>query len=73
MQDGSLKDICGASKKARYSLKIGDVVEIKYLYGTGTFDIVQIDILHLRDDKTAEQCTIDQIVINKNWFMKGVA
>lgn len=71
MPDGTLKDICGATKKSRYELHKGDVVEIKYLYGTGTFDIVQIDILHLRDDKSPQQCTVDQIVVNKNWFMKG--
>ena len=69
--DGKLKDICGATKKSRYDLKRGDVVEVKYNYGSGTLDIVQIDIINLRDDKSPEQCTIDQIVVNKNWFMKG--
>jgi ATP-dependent DNA ligase len=67
MPDGTLKDICGATKKSRYNLKSGDVVEVKYLYGTGTWDIVQIDILHLRDDKSPKQCTIDQIQVNKNF------
>jgi ATP-dependent DNA ligase len=70
MPDGTLKDICGATKKTRYDLKPGMVVEVKYLYGTGTYDIVQIDILHLRDDKAANLCTVDQIVINKNWHLK---
>jgi len=46
------------------------VVEVKYLYGTGTQDIVQIDILHLRDDKAPKLCTVDQIIINKNWHLK---
>jgi ATP-dependent DNA ligase len=70
MPDGTLKDICGATKKTRYDLKPGMVVEVKYLYGTGTQDIVQIDILHLRDDKAANLCTVDQIIINKNWHLK---
>ena len=70
MPDGTLKDICGATKKTRYDLKPGDVVEVKYLYGTGTYDIVQIDILHQRTDKAANLCTVDQIIINKNWQLK---
>jgi ATP-dependent DNA ligase len=71
LPDGTLKDICGATKKSRYNLKPGDVVEVKYLYGTGTLDIVQIDILHLRDDKAASLCTVDQIIVNKNWRKKA--
>jgi ATP-dependent DNA ligase len=71
MPDGSLKDICGATKKSAYELKPMDVVEVKYLYGTGTLDIVQIDILHQRHDKAPALCTADQIVVNKNWFLKG--
>lgn len=64
---GFLKDICGATKKARYVLKPGDVVEIMYLYGTGAGDVVQPRIVRLRDDKKPEQCTMSQIAVNKNW------
>jgi len=71
MPDGSLKDICGATKKSAYELRPMDVVEVKYLYGTGTLDIVQIDILHQRHDKAPALCTADQIIVNKNWFLKG--
>lgn len=67
MPNGFLKDICGATKKSSYVLKPGDVVELAYLYGTGTLDVVQPRILKLRDDKSAQECTIDQIIINKNW------
>lgn len=65
--NGFLKDICGATKKSWAVLKAGDVVEVKYLYGTGTNDIVQIDILRQRFDKQPKECTIDQIKVNKNW------
>ncbi len=71
MPDGTLKDICGATKKSAYVLKPMDVVEVKYLYGTGSLDIVQIDILHQRHDKAPALCTADQIIVNKNWFLKG--
>ena len=73
MADGTLKDICGATKKSWAALKPGDVVEVKYLYGTGTLDIVQIDILHQRSDKAARLCTVDQIIVNKNWHLKRKA
>jgi ATP-dependent DNA ligase len=71
LPNGELKDICGATKKSAYVLKPMDVVEVKYLYGTGTLDIVQIDILHQRHDKAPALCTADQIIVNKNWFLKG--
>lgn len=71
MSNGMLKDICGATKKSSYVLKPGDVVEIIYLYGTGYTeaerDVVQPRINRLRDDKKPHECTINQIVVNKNW------
>ncbi len=73
MPNGFLKDICGATKKSAFVLKPGDVVEIKYLYGTNVnnnIDVVQPRIVRLRDDKRAHECTINQIVINKNWKRK---
>lgn len=78
MPNGFLKDICGATKKSIYTLNLGpqksnaplmpgDVVEIAYLYGTGTDDVVQPRIQCKRTDKKASACTVDQIVRNKNW------
>lgn len=64
---GMLKDICGSTKKSAFPLLRGDVVELKYLYGTKTFDVVQPTILRRRSDKRATDCTLDQIIINKNW------
>lgn len=71
MPDGTLKDISGATKKSKFTLKPGDVVEAKYIYGSGTLDIVQPAILHQRFDKRPLECTIDQIEVNKN-FRKEV-
>ena len=75
MPNGMLKDICGATKKSGFVLKPGDVVQLVYLYGTGNTiaerDVVQprIDtsVKQPRDDKKPHECTIDQIVVNKNW------
>lgn len=71
MPNGFLKDICGATKKSSFVLKPMDVVEIIYLYGTGTYDVVQPRIKRLRDDKRAHECSINQIVVNKNWRKKS--
>jgi bifunctional non-homologous end joining protein LigD len=71
MPNGFLTDICGATKKSAFVLKPMDVVEITYLYGTGTYDVVQPRINRLRDDKRAQECTVDQIIVNKNWRRKG--
>jgi ATP-dependent DNA ligase len=71
MPDGTLKDVSGATKKSKYVLKPGDVVKVKYIYGSGTLDIVQPAILELRTDKRPLECTIDQIEVNKN-FRKEV-
>jgi ATP-dependent DNA ligase len=67
MPNGHLKDICGATKKSSFLLKPGDVVELAYLCGTGNLDVVEPRIVRKRDDKLPEQCTIDQIIVNKNW------
>ena len=66
-EKGVLRDICGSTKKSAFTLRPGDVVKVKYLYGTGTLDVVQPTILEPRTDKLARECTLDQIVVNKNW------
>lgn len=66
---GKLRDICGATIK-KYDLRPGMVVEVKYLYGTRDLHIVQPTLLHdgkPREDKRPEDCTIDQICVNKNF------
>ena len=67
--NGTLKDICGATKKSSFVMKPGDVVEIAYLCGTISLDVVEPRIISngVRDDKKPQECTIDQIIVNKNW------
>jgi ATP-dependent DNA ligase len=71
--NGMLKDICGATKKSSFVLKPGDVIEIAYLCGTLEQDVVEPRIIGRgpRDDKKAKECTIDQIIVNKNWRKRG--
>lgn len=69
-KQGRLKDICGVSLNGKVAVKIGDVLEIDYLYGTATFDVVQPNLVRVRDDKKAHQCTIDQIQVNKNFVRR---
>jgi ATP-dependent DNA ligase len=62
-----LRRICGVSLNGKPSVKIGDTLEIDYLYGTKRLEVVQPNLVRVRDDKRPEQCTIDQIQINKNF------
>lgn len=67
LPDGKLHRICGVSLNGKPNAKIGDVLEIDYLYGTRRLEVVQPNLVRVRDDKKPAQCTIDQIQINKNF------
>lgn len=67
MPNGTIKDICGATKKSSFVLLPGDVVRLAYLCGTVSLDVVEPRITDKRDDKSALDCTVDQIIVNKNW------
>jgi len=79
MPKGELKDVCGVTKKSGFVLKPMDVVQIVYLYGTGNNiterDVVQpridMSVKQPRYDKKPHECTIDQIIVNKNWRKKS--
>ena len=43
-------------------LKYGDVVEVKYLYATPSKRLYQPIFTRLRNDKDADECTVDQMV-----------
>jgi bifunctional non-homologous end joining protein LigD len=64
--NGQIKRICGSSLIGKGIIASGDVVEIKYLYGTRERHAVQPTILRKRDDKPAVRCTMDQLVINRD-------
>jgi bifunctional non-homologous end joining protein LigD len=65
---GVLIDICGVSLSGKFRVKPGDVVEVKYLYATATYNVVQPSLLRKRDDKSPMECTTAQMVINKNFL-----
>jgi len=63
--DDSLVDIgsCTVTDRMLRTLNPGDVVEVKYLYAADPQRprIYQPSFLRIRDDKSPEECTIDQI------------
>jgi bifunctional non-homologous end joining protein LigD len=69
-KQGKLHRICGVSLNGKPSVKIGDVLEIDYLYGTEKLEVVQPNLARVRSDKKPHQCTIDQIIVNKNFRRK---
>lgn len=47
-------------------LKIGDVIEVRYLYATKDRRLYQPAFVRIRDDKTPQECTVDQLkIVNK--------
>ena len=65
-KQGVLVEICGVSLNGKPSVQTGDVLCIKYLYATQKH-VVQPRLLFVRTDKKAKDCTVDQMVVNKNF------
>ncbi len=65
-EHGKLHEICGV-KILDIHPKKGDVVEVKYNKGTRNLHIMEIHLERIRDDKAARECTLDQIVVNKDF------
>lgn len=56
-------DVGGASAIGKdKSIEVGDVVEVNYLYWTGT-NLYQPRVMRKRTDKAAHECTIDQFPV----------
>jgi bifunctional non-homologous end joining protein LigD len=71
-KSGEVYRICGASligKEREGKINVGDVVEIKYLYATSTWQAVQPTILRKRDDKLPIECMIEQMIVNRDMVM----
>lgn len=68
---GQLIRIGGSSMLGKGQLSLGHVVEVKYLYATDTYHIVQPTILRRRDDKAAKECTLSQLVFNRDMVPDG--
>jgi hypothetical protein len=69
-ESGELYRICDASLIGKPKLTVGDVAELKYLYATSVRRVVQPTIMRKRDDKKPEECTIAQLVINRDMMSK---
>lgn len=66
---GRLHRISGCSLRNKFRPKPGQVVEVRFLYATKEYHIVQITLLRIRFDKPAAECKLSQLdmYINKNW------
>ncbi len=67
-KQGGLQRISGCSLIGRVKVQKGEVIECKYLYGTGDGHIVQPVMIMKRDDIKPSECTTDQIKVSKNWL-----
>lgn len=58
--DGDVIELGNCSMIGKPDARVGDVVEIKFLYLGAGNRLVQPSVIRLRDDKLASECTIDQ-------------
>jgi hypothetical protein len=63
---GQLIRIGGCSQIGKEKVAAGDVIEVKYLYGTRSNHIVQPRMTVRRDDKEPSECLLSQMVINRD-------
>lgn len=67
---GELRSIGGCSMIGKPDAKVGDVVEVGYLYATEELTLYTPSLTRIREDKRAEDCTIDQLVpVSKEVFV----
>lgn len=59
--DGTLIEVGRASTIGKGDVNIGDVVEVRFLYLGANGRLYQPRIMRVRDDKLANECTIDQL------------
>src|SRR5208282_3466861 len=62
-----LQRISGCSLIGRVRVVKGDVIEVKYLYGSGDGHIIQPVMIMKRDDIEITECLMSQIKVSKNW------
>lgn len=63
LEDGEPVDIGAVTvtEDVLRSIQPGAVLEVKYLYATESRRLFQSSLLRIRDDKSPEECTIDQL------------
>ena len=67
---GQLHRISGCSLRNKFNPKPGQTVEIRFLYATKEYHVVQPTLMAVRYDKSAAACRLNQLepYINKNWM-----
>ncbi len=73
--NGRLHRVSGCSLRGKFHPAPQEVVEVRFLYATEKYHIVQPVLMRLRHDKKASECRLSQLKlhINKNWstHLKG--
>lgn len=71
-ESGTLREVAGCRILPQFTgqIKMGDVVEVKYLYATENHKITQPVLLRLRPDRRAEECTMDQLIYTDKSVVK---
>ena len=71
--NGKMHRISGLSLRNKYRVVPGTVLEVRFLYATKELHIVQPVLVHVRYDKKAADCKLEQLIpyINKNWINKN--
>lgn len=66
---GKMRRISSVSLRNKYHIQAGQVIEVRFLYSTKNFHIVQPVLVRIRTDKRAADCKLAQLepYINKNW------
>jgi hypothetical protein len=67
--NGNVVRVGSSSLIGKPNVVPGEVVEIKCLYSSPEFHLIQPTILRRRDDKLAKDCGLNQVIeiVNKNW------
>lgn len=60
-EDGTMVPVGSVSLVGRPAVSPGDVIEVRYLYAGTNRSLVQPVMLRRRDDKSAAECTVDQL------------
>lgn len=63
---GKLVRIGGCSQVGKEKVRAGEIIEVCYLYATGSNHVVQPRMTVKRDDKEAKDCLLSQLVINRD-------
>ncbi len=66
LDDNLWRTVCGL-KVPNGTVRLGEFVEVRYLFGTRDKKLVQPVFLRVRDDACPEDCAFAQVKISKKW------